>query len=75
MVDTGPLLETLCAYQDVMRGLVALLVVMTVLLAFSLPFLEPGTGPYAIAVVDIGLLVAAFVLVGGTSVVCARREP
>ena len=75
MVDTGPLLETLCAYQDVMRGLVALLVVMTVLLVFSLPFLEPGTGPYAISVVDIVLLGSAVVVAGGTSLACARREP
>lgn len=74
MVETGALLDTICAYQGVLRGLVALLVVMTVLLVFSLPFLEPGTGPYAIALVDLVLLVGAFALVGGTSVLCARRE-
>lgn len=65
--------EIVCGYQSLLRVLVATLVVMAGLLAFSFLFLEPGTGSYVIALVDLVLLAVAFVLVGGVTVVCARR--
>lgn len=75
MLEPDDFLAVACEYQHVMRALVALLVVMAVLLAFAFPFLDPGTGAYVIALVDVGLLVGALVLVGGLSILCARREP
>lgn len=75
MLDSDRFWDAACEYQHAMRLLVAILVVMTLLLAFAFPFLEPGTGAYAIAIVDIALLVVAFLVVGGVTLGCARREP
>ena len=74
MPDLDRFWNVVCEYQQLMRGLIAVLVVMAGLLAFSFLFLEPGTGSYAIAVVDLGLLFVAFVLVGSVSLGCSRRE-
>lgn len=63
-----------CEYQRLMRTLLALLAVMAALLVFSFAFLEPGSGSYVIALVDLGLLAIAFVVIGGITLGCARRE-
>lgn len=74
MFDWVRFWDVVCEYQYAMRLLVAILVMMTALLAFAFPFLEPGTGAYVIALIDVVLLVFAFLVVGGVTLGCARRE-
>jgi len=66
--------EAACSQRDRAKPLLLMLSVMAALLGFSLLYLDPGTTAHSIALVDLGLLVVAFGMYGGTFWYCTRRE-
>lgn len=72
-----PLIETVldavCEQRNQLPLLLAVVMVMGVLVGFSLLFLEPGTAAYVIALVDVILVVACFVVFSGAYWYCTRR--
>lgn len=58
------------------RGLSMLFVIASSLLVFTLvalPWLEPGTGSYVVAVLDVGILAVVIALIGAVLLICRNR--
>jgi len=66
--------EAACSQRDRAKPLLLMLSVMAALLGFSLLYLDSGTAAHSIALVDLGLLVVAFAMYGGTFWYCTKRE-
>lgn len=67
------LLNGACEQRDHIPLLLAVVLVMGFLLAFSFLFLQPGTAAYVIALVDLVLVVFCLVTFGGTYWYCTKR--
>ena len=67
------LLDAVCDQRDQLPLLLAVVIVMGGLLAFSLLYLEPGTAASVIALVDAILVVGCFVGFSGAYWYCTRR--
>ncbi len=57
----GRLLERACAQRGQIPIILAVLAVVGVLLAITFPLLEPGTGTFVVALMDLVLVVSGFV--------------
>lgn len=66
-------LDAACDQRNQLPLLLAVVIVMGLLLAFSLLFLQPGTAGYVIALVDLILVVGSLVTFGGTYWYCTKR--
>ncbi|WP_435074343.1 hypothetical protein [Halorubrum sp. HHNYT27] len=67
------LLDAVCEQRNQMPLLLAVVIVMGLLLAFSLLFLEPGTAAYVIALIDAILVVGCLVVFSVAYWYCTRR--
>ncbi|WP_236035680.1 hypothetical protein [Haloarcula rubra] len=67
------LLDAACEQRNQIPLMLAVVLVMGVLLAFSFLFLQPGTAAYVIALVDLILVVGCLVTFGGTYWYCTKR--
>ncbi|MDS0282725.1 hypothetical protein [Haloarcula onubensis] len=67
------LLDGVCEQRNQIPLLLAVVIVMGLLLAFSLLFVQPGTAAYVIALVDLLLVVGCLVTFGGTYWYCTKR--
>lgn len=63
----------MCEQRTQLPLLLAVVIVMGVLLAFSLIFLQPGTAAYVIALVDAILVAGCLVVFGGAYWYCTQR--
>ncbi|MFC6975242.1 hypothetical protein ACFQL1_12240 [Halomicroarcula sp. GCM10025709] len=66
-------LDAACEQRNQIPLLLAVVLVMGFLLAFSFLFLQPGTAAYVIALVDLILVVGCLVTFGGTYWYCTKR--
>ncbi|SDF71833.1 hypothetical protein SAMN04488067_107136 [Halorubrum xinjiangense] len=67
------IVDAVCEQRTQLPLLLAVVIVMGVLLAFSLIFLQPGTAAYVIALVDAILVVGCLVVFGGAYWYCTQR--
>jgi preprotein translocase subunit SecF len=67
------LIDGVCEQRNKIPLLLAVVIVMGVLLAFSFLFLQPGTAAYVIALVDLLLVVGCLVVFGSTYWYCTKR--
>lgn len=74
MAARDTLIDAVCEQRDQLPLLLAVVIVMGVLLAFSFLFLESGTASYVIAVVDAILVGASLLVFGTTYWYCTKRE-
>lgn len=65
--------DSVCDQRNQIPLLLAVVIVMGVLLAFSFLFLEPGTAAYVIALVDAILVGVGLVVLGGSYWYCTKR--
>ncbi|WP_416840023.1 hypothetical protein [Haloferax sp. DFSO52] len=74
MARLETVVDVICDQRDRFPLFVAIAIVMGLLLGFSLLFLEPGTAAYAIALVDVILVVVMLVGFGGGYWLCTKRS-
>jgi len=67
------LVDGVCEQRNKIPLLLAVVIVMGLLLAFSFLFLEPGTAAYVIALVDLLLVVGCLIVFGSTYWYCTKR--
>lgn len=67
------LVDAVCEQRNQLPLMLAVVIVMGFLLAFSLLFLQPGTAAYVIALVDAILVGGCLVVFGGAYWYCTRR--
>jgi hypothetical protein len=67
-------IDLVCAQREQMRVIIALLIVVGLLLALSLPFVEPGDQVFPIVVIDAVLVVGAFAFFSFSFWYCTKRE-
>jgi len=67
------LVDGVCEQRNKIPLLLAVVIVMGLLLAFSFLFLEPGTAAYVIALVDLLLVVGCLLVFGSTYWYCTKR--
>lgn len=65
--------DAVCEQRNQIPVMLAVVIVMGLLLAFSLLFVEPGTASYVIALVDAILVVGCLVVFGGAYWYCTKR--
>ena len=73
MAVTEALVNGICEQRNKIPLLLAVVIVMGFLLAFSFLFVEPGTAAFVIAVVDSLLVVGCLVVFGSTYWYCTKR--
>jgi hypothetical protein len=73
MTLTETIVDAVCEQRNQLPLMLAVVIVMGLLLAFSLLFLQPGTAAYVIALVDAILLGGCLVVFGGAYWYCTRR--
>ena len=67
------LIDGICEQRNKIPLLLAVVIVMGLLLAFSFLFVQPGTASYVIAVVDLLLVGGCLVVFGCTYWYCTKR--
>jgi hypothetical protein len=67
------ILDATCEQRNQIPLMLAVVLVMGFLLAFSFLFLQPGTAAYVIALVDLLLVAGCLVAFGGTYWYCTKR--
>ena len=73
MTLTETIVDAVCEQRNQLPLMLAVVIVMGLLLAFSLLFLQPGTAAYVIALVDAILLGGCLIVFGGAYWYCTRR--
>lgn len=73
MSKTSALLDLVCAQREQMRLILALLVAMGLFLGLSVLYVEPGDRVFPILVIDVVLVVGAFVFFSATYWYCTKR--
>lgn len=73
MSKTSALLDLVAAQREQMKVILALLIASGFLLALAIPFVEPGDEAFPILVIDIVLVVGAFVFFSVTYWYCTKR--
>ncbi|WP_193565108.1 hypothetical protein [Natronorubrum aibiense] len=73
MTISEAFMDAVCEQRNNIPLLLAVVIVMGLLLAFSFLFLQPGTAAYVIALVDLILVVGCLVTFGGTYWYCTKR--
>ena len=73
MTLTETIVDAVCEQRNQLPLMLAVVIVMGLLLAFSLLFLQPGTAAYVIALVAAILLGGCLVVFGGAYWYCTRR--
>ena len=73
MTLTETIVDAVSEQRNQLPLMLAVVIVMGLLLAFSLLFLQPGTAAYVIALVDAILLGGCLVVFGGAYWYCTRR--
>ncbi|WP_153554264.1 hypothetical protein [Halomicrobium sp. LC1Hm] len=66
-------MDAACEQRNQIPLLLAVVIVVGLLLAFSFLFLQPGSAAYVIALVDLLLVVGCLVVFGGTYWYCTKR--
>lgn len=74
MSKTSTLLDLIAAQREQMKVILALLIISGLLLALSAAFVGPGDQAYPILIIDIVLVVGAFVFFSGAYWYCTKRE-
>ncbi|WP_121744379.1 hypothetical protein [Natronorubrum halophilum] len=73
MSKTSTLLDLVAAQREQMKVILALLIASGLLLALSAAFVEPGDEAFLILLIDIVLVVGAFVFFSVTYWYCTKR--
>ncbi|WP_323174490.1 hypothetical protein [Natrialba sp. PRR66] len=73
MSKTSTLLDLVAAQRAQMRVIIALLIASGLLLALSIPFVEPGDRAFPILVIDVVLVVGALGFFSATYWYCTKR--
>ncbi|WP_440767104.1 hypothetical protein [Natronorubrum sp. DTA7] len=73
MSKMSMLLDLIAAQREQMKVILALLIMSGLLLALSAAFVEPGDQAYPILIIDIVLVVVAFIFFSSAYWYCTKR--